>query len=267
MKLLKRIMATVLAVALLAFVPGVNAATAQAATPRTFTVKYVPALSAWRVQMLAQWDDEKENGDLSFLDAYVQDGDSVVVIGGSGSPAFNDFKINAKLANLTLMEVTGGIVVYANKGITDIVVIKGSAASLHGTYDNVYVYDNSAANVNDNVKYLQVSKESSMEMSVTALGTVDRCQIDDRGNVLKTMYNVKANSLRIVKGVDKTDASAYSTTAGSAPASTTTTTNTGSNNNSAAISPKTGDYGYAIWLLLGAAFCFAGAFFARKKIA
>lgn len=268
MKLLKRIFATALAVALIAFVPSAQKATVRAEGPVTYTVKYVSALSEWRVQKLAVWDDGRENGAISFLYNNVKDGDSVVVIGGSGSPNFtDDLKIDAKLANLTLYEVTGGIIVYANKTITDIYVLKGSEASLHGSYDNVYVYDNSSANINNNVKYVQVSKESSMTMNVTAVGTVDRCQIDDRGNVIKTMYNVKANSLRIVNGVDKTDASAYSTTPGAAPSTPSTPSNTGTTNNGGAVSPKTGEDNYAILLFAGMILCFAGAYVTKKKFA
>lgn len=267
MKLLKRILATALAIALLAFVPGFQSATAHAEGPVTYTVKYVPELNEWRVQKLAVWDETRENGAMNYLYYSVKDGDSVVVIGGPGTPANEDpLKIDVQLANLTIYEVVGGIIVYANKGITDIYVLKGSAASLHGTYDNVYVYDNSSANVNSNVKYLQISKESSMEMNVTAVGTVDKCQIDDRGNVLKTMYNVKADSLRVVKGVDKTDPSAYATAPGAAPASSTPSNPAPANtNNGGAISPKTGESSYAIWLLFGAAICFAGAFATKKK--
>lgn len=269
MKLFKKVLLTCIAIAALAFIPGFQSATAKAAD--TYTVKYVPSLSEWRVQKLAQWDDGRENGALSYLYNNAKDGDAVVVIGGSGSPAFSEeLKINAKLANLTLFEVTGGIIVYANQTIKDIYVLKGSSASLHGSYENIYVYDNSAANVNNDVAYLQVSKESSMEMSVTALGTVGHCQIDDRGNVIKHMYNVKAGALSIVKGVDKTDPSAYSTTPTGTPANNAGNAGNAGNNsnqNGANVSPKTGDADYAIWLFIGIACCFAAAFSMKKRLA
>lgn len=270
MKLLKSFLVTCIAIAALVLIPNSQAATAQAAD--TYTVKYVPALSEWRVQKLAQWDDMRENGALSYLYYSIKDGDAVVVIGESGAPALSDLKIDVKLANLTLFGVTGGVVVYANQSIKDIYVLKGSAASLHGSYENVYVYDNSAANVNNDVAYLQVSKETSMEMNVTALGTVGHCQIDDRGTVREHMYNVKAGALSIVKGVNKTDPSAYSTTPTGSPApapapATTTPAGNSSTGNGATVSPKTGDANYAIWLFLGIACCVAAAFSMKKRLA
>ena len=270
MKLFRRVLATVMAVALLAFVPGFNAATAKAEGAVTYSLKYVNSLSEWRVQKLAQWDDGRENGALSFLYNNLKDGDSVVVWGADDAAPLDNLKLDANVTNLTLYGVTKGVVVYANKNIKDIYVVKGSAASLHGTYENVHVFDNCSANINDNVKFVQVSKESSMEMNVTAVGTVDHCQIDDRGNVLTNMYNIKANSLRIVKGENKTDPSTYSTTptgSPAAPATTTPSTPATTTNNGGAIAPQTGENSFAIVLLIGAAICVAGAVITRKKIA
>lgn len=277
MKLFKRIMATALAAALIAFVPGFNAAKVSAAGD-TYSVKYVPDLEEWRVQKLAQWDDTRENGALSYLYGSLRDGDSVVVWGSDSSPYMKDLNLDADVKNLTLYGVTQGIIVHSNKNITDVYVVKGTSVSLHGKYQNVHVYDNCAANVNNDVEFLQVSKDSVMEMNVTAVGTVGHCQIDSKGNVLKDMYNVKADSLRIVKGVDKTDPATYSTTPGaqpaaapaqpaSQPASQPATTTPATTNNGGAVSPKTGEDNYAIWLIAGAAFCFAGAFAAKKKFA
>ena len=259
-----------MAVALLAFVPGFNTATAKAEGAVTYSVKYVNSLSEWRVQKLAQWDDGRENGALSFLYNNLKDGDSVVVWGADDAAPLNELKLDANVTNLTLYGVTKGVVVYANKNIKDIYVVKGSSASLHGTYESVHVFDNCSANINNNVKFVQVSKESSMEMNVTAVGTVDHCQIDDKGNVLTNMYNIKANSLRIVKGENKTDPSTYSTTPTGTPATPSQSapaTTTPATNNGGAIAPQTGENSFAILLLIGAAICFAGAFVAKKRLA
>ena len=98
------------------------------------------------------------------------------------------------------------------------------------------VYDDCSVNVNDDVKFLHISRESKMEMNVAALGTVEHCQVDSRGNVLKDMYNVKAGALKFVKGEDKTDAAAYSTTPTGTPASS-----------GSASTGRYGLQGYSLW--------------------
>ena len=181
-----------------------------AAEPHTYSVKYIPEKGEWRVQQLSSWDSTRENGNMDYLWGNLQDGDSLVILGDENSPAFGDLKIEKKLANLTLFAVTSSIIVYAQQNISEIYVLKGTVASLNGSYDSVYVYDNSACNINNNVKKLQISGETCMKMSVTALGKIDFCQIDNRGNIIATMYNVAPGTLKIVDGENKTDAANYS---------------------------------------------------------
>lgn len=230
-------------------------------------------MNEWRVQKLPAWDSSRETGAMDYLWYNIKEGDSLVIIGDPSAPKFDDLHIKFKLANLTLYGVTSSIIVYAEQNIKEIYVLKGSVASLHGSYDSIYVYDNCACNVNNDVAYLQISGESSMSMNVTALGTVGHCKIDNKGTLIREMYNVKSNTLRVEDGTDKTDASAYSTTASAAPASSTTantapastagTTSTAGGT----VSPKTGEGSFAILLLIGATFCFAGSLVAKKKTA
>ena len=181
-----------------------------ASEPHVYSVKYIPEKDEWRVQQLSSWDSSKENENMDYLWGNLQDGDSLVILGDENSPAFGDLKIDKKLANLTLFAVTSSIVVYANQNISEIYVLKGTVASLNGSYDTVYVYDNSSCNINSDVKKLQISGVTSMKMNVTALGKVDFCQIDYRGNVIATMYNVAPGTLKVVDGELKTDESHYS---------------------------------------------------------
>lgn len=271
MKHMKRIFLSVLVFALVACVPGLGSVKVKAAEPSTYTIKYIPSMDEWRSQKLSTWDDSRENGNLDFVWGNIREGDSLVIIGGEGSPKFDDLHIDFKLANLTLFAVKGSIIVYADQNIKDIYVLKGTVASLHGSYDNVYVYDDCACNVNNDVKYLYVGGESSMKMNVNALGTVEHCKIENKGTVIREMYNVKAKSLSVESGTDKTDPSAYSTTKTATPATTTQSTTSSANAATATTatggiaSPKTGE-GHAFLLLLaGAAFCFAGFGYARKR--
>ena len=271
MKKMKRILATFMAIALIAVLPGVNSITAKAAAPKTFTVKYDEGLAEWRVQMLASWDDAQPNGGLDFLWSYLADGDAVVVLGGSTANLNLTFNVN--LGNLTLYGVTTNAVIYSNASIKDIYVLKGTKASLNGNYENVYVYDNSACNVNNDVKNLYITGESSMTMNVAALGKVDYCKIANGATVLATMYNVQANSLRVTNGTNTTPADTYSTSATDAPATPATPapgagSNAGQSNTGSTrpTSPKTGETG-SMWLLAAGLVCLAGAYAAKKKFA
>ncbi len=181
-----------------------------AAEPHTYTVKYIPEKSEWRVQQSDSWDSSIIDANMDYLWANLQDGDSLTILGDENSPVFGDLKIENKLSNLTLDAVTSGIILYAQQNISEIYVINGTTASLNGSYDSVYVYDNSACNVNNDVKKLIISGNTSMKMSVTALGKVDFCQIHNRGNVLCAMYNVAPGTLRVVDGENKTRSDNYS---------------------------------------------------------
>lgn len=274
MKKLNKILAALLAVLMVAFLPGIGSVKVKAETTHyTYTAKWISSMNEWRTQRLSSWDDSRENGNLDYIWNNIQDGDSLVIVGDSGAPRFEDLHLNRKLANLTLYAVTSGIIVYADQPVTDIYVLKGSEASLHGSYTNVYVYDNSACNINNNVQYLYVGGESSMNMNVTAVGTVGHCKIENKGTLVKEIYNVSANSLKIVNGEDKTDASTYSTTATATTATTatttttTTTTTTGTAATGTGVSPKTGEGYLMILLFAGAVLCFAGFRYARRKAA
>lgn len=272
MKLLKRLLVTCLAIALVAMMPF-GGGSVKAENPHTYTVKWIPEMNEWRVQQLATWDSSRENGDMNYLWGNIQSGDSLVIIGDSTAPKFEDLHIKFNLANLTLFGVTSSIIVYAEQNIKEIYVLKGTIASLHGSYDNIYIYDNCACNVNNDVSYLQISGETSMSMNVAALGTVGHCKIDNKGTLIREMYNVKAGALRVEDGTDKTDPSTYSTTATAAPAAAATTNTTpastaGTTNTAGGtVSPKTGEGSLPILLMVGAVFCLVGTFAARKKAA
>ena len=258
MKLLKRLFLTALAIAALAFVPQANTLTAKAATT-TFTVKYVPENAEWRVQPLSSWDAAKGHGDLGYLYTNVKDGDIIVVVGDSSSPALK-LSVGAKISNLTVYGVTNGVTYETGSEVTDVYVLKGSIATLDGYCKNVHVYDDSSCNVFKDADLVQACKESAMTMNISAVGTVGHYQTVDNGKVLKDYYNFAANTLRVEKGELKTNAANYSTTATATATGTTT-------NNGASVSPKTGENSYAMLLFAGAIFCFAGAFVTRKKIA
>ena len=264
MKLFKRILATALAIALVAIVPS---APKVRAAGTTFTVKYLTSLLEWRVQPLADFDEGKGTGDLGYLYSNVKDGDTVVIVGDASAPAL-ELSVGAKLNNVTIYGAPNGVTFKSGSEVTDAYVLKGSIATLDGTFKNVHVYDDSSCNILKNADLVQACKESKMEMNIVAVGTVAHFQTVDNGKVLKDYYSFGANTLRVEKGELKTAATSYSTTATVSGTTTPATSNAGStstSNGGAAVSPKTGETGYAFLLLTGAALCMAGAAFCKKK--
>lgn len=172
-----------------------------AAETRSYTVRYVPEKGEWRVQQRNSWDPSAESNNIDYLWGNIQDGDWVYIIGDEYSPAFGDLKIYKKLANLFIFAVTGGINIDSTQEISDVYVLKGTVATLSGIYETVRVYDDSSCNINCDVKKLLVSGETCMKMNINVSGKVDFCQIEDRGNVIDTIYNAGPGEIVFVDGV------------------------------------------------------------------
>lgn len=172
-----------------------------AAEPHTYIVRYVPEKREWRSQKLSSWDNSEENYNMDYLWGNLQDGDTLTISGDENSPTFGDLKIVKKLAKLTLYAVRSGIIVYSESAINEVYVLKGTSATLNGQYDTIYVYDDSSCEINNDVSKLQISGETCMKMNVTAHGMVGYCQIDDRGNVIYTVFNAEPDTLKVVDGV------------------------------------------------------------------
>jgi len=269
MKLFKRILATTLAIALVALLPQASMKVKAAGT--TYSIKYVASYGEWRAQPLSSWDLSKGTGDMPYLYANIKDGDTLVVLGETGAPNLTDLKISVKLENLTIYGVTTGVNFTTNAEVKDVYVLKGSVASLNGTCKNVYIYDDSVCNVMNDAELISMNKEASMKMNVAAVGKVAHVQFVDNGTVLSDTYNYAANSLRVEGGENKTPTASYSTTpSGSAGAATGTATSSSSStttSSGAPASPKTGENATMIILFAGAVLCFAGAAYSKKKIA
>ncbi|MBR3468795.1 MAG: LPXTG cell wall anchor domain-containing protein [Lachnospiraceae bacterium] len=271
MKLFKRILATTLAIALVALLPQATMKVKAAGT--TYSLKYVPSMSEWRAQPLSSWDLSKGTGDLAYLYQNIKDGDTLVILGETGAPNLTDLKISAKLENLTIYNVTTGVTFSTTAEVKDVYVLKGSVASLNGTCKNVYIYDDSICNVMNDAELISMNKESSMKMNVAAVGKVAHVQFVDNGRVLSDTYNYAANSLRVENGENKTPTTSYSATPtnfGSSSGSGSGSGNSssgGSSTNNGSTSPKTGENATMIILFAGAVLCFAGAAYSKKKIA
>lgn len=262
MRKIKKTLSLVLAAALL-LLPDAFAITASAEEePATYCIRYLENENAWRTQKLSVWDDSRENAGLEFVTNNIKEGD-LLVIEGNGQKDLR-LEINVRLNNVTVMN-GGPVVVTAKNGIDHCFILKNSVAAINGDITNAYVYDNGRCNLNDNVTNLYLQGEPKLEGTVVVGGTVSYAKFAEEDRTLHEFYNFAAGTFVTEKGIVKTDASQYSTTAPSqsAPAPAPAAPSADEYDEV----PKTGENNSVLWLLCIGIGCLAasGYILLRKK--
>lgn len=279
MKKIKKLV-SLFAAALLCLMPfGNTTLTAYAAEPVTYYVKYVPDIDEWRYQVGSSWNDQNNHRELYYLKLDIKDGD-LVVVNGIGNL---ELELSAHLSNLTILHANQ-VNITAN-GIDHCYVLKNSCAVINSDVTNAYVYGTTVCNFNKNVTTMEIFSDGGVHATVGCIGTVTHLKGLEGNERPYECFNFAANTLSIVDGTLKTDASHYSTTSTAATtANTVTNTDTSATNTTAntpapsapAASttvasgeyddvPKTGDSFAAMWLLGTAALCFFGSHLLRKE--
>lgn len=252
-KILSIMAALVLCLTPLFAVPMTANATENA--PVTYYLKYVPSLSQFRYQH-GSWVEGQEHWDIALMKLNIKDGDLVVI--DDTENAGIKLEVNVTLDNVTV--VHGNNVVVAAKSIKDFYALNGSTSAISGNITNAYVYDNSLANFNSNVKNLSVinSKGDLLESTVAVAGTCDHVIASGKSYKHFELYNFKANTLLIDKGTLKTAAGNYSTT----PSASSPSTSSDSEYDDV---PKTADNRFnPLWLLGLFVVCSFGGVAIRK---
>lgn len=278
MKKIKKILSLLFAVSLLVLLPFNNSLTVSAAEPVTYSLKYLPEKGAWRYQVGSPWEDDKEHRDLYYLGELIQDGDYVVIYGGSGVLSTLDFAV--RLGNLTTVAASE-VVISASGGIEECYILENSTVAVNGNVNLAYVYNNACVTFNNNVTTMQAIGTKEFLVDVTCLGSAGHVTASNPEKTLFDIYNVAAGKLQIEDGQLKTDAAHYTTTApAQAPASDETVSSetditqdaqTDASANQTTSSdeyddvPKTGE-SYIPYLLLGIAFvCLSGSRLLQKS--
>ncbi len=229
---------------------------ANASTPTTYHVKYVPALNELRVQKNL-WQDGQEHWALHVMTSEIKDGDILVVDNTGGLGA--DISVDVRLSNLTVGSDT--LVLISAKSIDNYYGIKNSSASVSGNVTNAYVYDNSVANFNSSVGTLNVLSENQeiLSSTVAIAGTCDHLIASGKSYKHYEFYNFKTNTLRITNGTLTTIADNYSKTPSATPS--LPATNSGEYDDV----PKTGDaLVNPLWLIMLSAIFFTGSIVVKK---
>ena len=261
MKKMTKLVSMLLVAALLVITPGLGTLSAKAAGPLTYSLGYDTNLNEWRWQINPTFDPTLGNEPISKLDAYVKDGD-IIVIYNEGTPDGVTFNVSARLSNLTIIGTGAGVSLPYAGGIDEFFALKGSVAAINSTIKKAYVYDDSRVTFNQNVESLEIISAPTVYNAITAAGTVGHAKSHYEGNVHYEVYNVAAGKFVSEYTVLQTDPQYYSTTptgttATTAPAAPSTTTSTSSGEYDDV--PKTGEISY-IYMLLGLSMiCFIGS--------
>ena len=263
MKSIKKIAATLFAVAVLALLPNANAFRSQAAEPVTYAVKYVSDEQGWRYQPnTATYDDSLGGGPISILRTELKDGDLVVIYNDLGTNSYLDLG-SANLSNLTYTQNTKTSFVFAGS-VKDCYVLGGSTGTVNCNVENAYVYDTVVFNFNGNVKEMYVEAGDNLRSSIGSEGTVKHLYVfsSSRDAILLNHYDFVKGALYIQEGVFLPQGAFL--TAQDHDAGLTLLPDEAPGSSSASSGeyddvPKTGQSNLYLWLLCASAMCFAGS--------
>lgn len=279
MKKFKALVTTMAVAAMLVLLPDATAATANAATPKNYAVKYCADENDWRYQEGSEFDDDEQARELYYLLQDLKDGDTVAVYNDDCTTAPMLDLGNVKLGNLTICRVASAAVLTG--GVSECHILAGSYCAVNGNVDNAYVYDVATVTFNNNVDTLVATAErSDFNSSISCAGTVwhfhaystndprtfydlynfdeGKFSVDD-GNLVTEYYFYDQYA---VKGATNQTAAATTPTA-TTPTATTpaATTATGVYDEV----PKTGESPLIFYFLGAAVLCMAGSLTLRRR--
>ncbi len=255
MKKIKKLL-LVLAAFVMCVIPVLSTPmTANAAEPVTYYVKYLPDLAIWRFQ-IGGWSDSGYHRDLWFLKEEIKDGDHLVIDG----EAEVHLTVDANLGSLTVSK--SSLAVIGATSIDTVYTLDNSVSSITGNVSKAYVYDQSTANFNSNVTYLEIIRDRAdlLEATVAVAGTVDQAKAHGANYTHFILYSFKANTFYLENGLLKTAPGNFSYTA---PVVAPTPSAPAGSYDSV---PKTGDLRFnPLWLVGLAAVCLVGGYFVKRK--
>lgn len=227
--------------------------------PITYYLKYLEDMDEWRYQQLTAWDDSDNHGPLSYVLAYIKDGDTVVV---NGEESIN-LELEVHLKNLTILNAN--TVFVSAKGIDEVYQHDGVCV-FNTDVKDAYIYDTSVCNFNKNVTNLNIIGTDDINAQVGVVGKAGHVKGYDNHKVYYECYNFAPETVCIINGALHTDPAHYSTTPSGSAVSGTTAPSTGNSSASGDYDdvPKTGESHMIFWLTGIAAICLLGSYKLRK---
>lgn len=238
--------------------------TVQAEEPVTYFVKYVDANNEWRYQT-GEWKEGGFHRELYYLQQFIKDGDLIVVDDGSHELKL---EVNVRLSNVTIVNSPAAVI--TAKSFDKVYVLNNSTCAFNGDVEYAELYDAATVNFNNNVGFIDIKSERNDNLSanLSVVGTVDHIRASGKSYMHFEKYSFAANTLRVEKGILKTDKAYYSDTAPATTPAPSTNTNTASGTTSSEYDdvPKTGDIRFnPLWLVMIAGVCLAGAYRLKKN--
>ena len=201
MKGIKKLIAVVMAAAMLTLLPNVNMLKANAAEAVTYAVKYMPNVGKWCYQEKTSTFDEKvPYMEVDSLRQLIKDGDLVVVYNDSDDAKSLDLgKVN--LSNLTYAQNTKWSMVYAGS-VRDCYVLGGTAGTVNCYVENAYLYDTVTFNFNSNVNNMIIYGGDKISSSIGTMGTVGHMSAYDAAeNRVFNFYDFQAGVFYLENGI------------------------------------------------------------------
>lgn len=214
----KKLIAALMAVALLCLVPGGYTMKVEAASdkPVTFAVKYVDdgnGKKDWRYQEgTSTFDDSKYDKSLYYLRLSLREGDYVVVYNSSDTTEKLDLG-STPLGNLTVVNTAVFTSIHSGD-IENCYILTDANCAINADVKNAYIYGDSLTNFNGDVEELQLmnTKDKSLSCTVGCGGVVHHLYAESsHGRVYYDLYDFDEASFEVRDGVLTTKKRYYST--------------------------------------------------------
>lgn len=274
----KTLVSTLMAVLLLALLPGSSLLTAHAAEAKTYSVKFIGgSINDWRYVEGSTFDDNAYQRELYCLNLELKEGDAVVVY--PGDPNAQELHLaDVVLGNLTVAQNATATIFTG--GVKDCYVLAGACTAINGNVTNAFLYDAVICNFNNNVLDMTLYYSDTRSSNISCAGTVGHFRSETYAGVTNTeCFDIPTNCMQITDGSyqilrsSPTASEAYlaakngSTAApAEAPAQSTDTVQTPTADADEYDEvPKTGDFNAVVPLVCAAVLFFAGSCYLYRK--
>lgn len=264
MKKIKIFVAILAAVTALVLLPDASAATAEAAEPVTYAVKYYEETDEWLYWANTSiYSEDINGGSLYYLLQNLKDGDSVVVYNYSANTGAELNLGSVNLYNLTYAQGTTWAIVHVGS-VQECYVLGGTSGTINCNVENAYVYDTVTFNFNRNVTNLYLYASDEIHSSVGVKGKVGHLLAitppgQNPSGVYFNYYDFPANTLYFADGTFTPTSTNFNTEEEHA----SNAAKTASSDEYDAV-PKTGQSNLYLLLLCASAICFAASQAVRR---
>lgn len=207
----KKMIAMLMAAAILCLIPGGYSMKVSAEEPVTFAVEYLEGSREWRYQAYTStFDSSKSHRELYYLRRAIKPGDYVVVYNSSDYSEPLDLG-TTPLGNLTVKETRKFTSIFSGD-IENCYILTGANCSINANVKNAYCYGSSLSNFNKDVEEMRlIGDDNGLACTVGSSGVVDHLyattSVGDR--VFYDLYDFEKDSFLVQNGALATEYTKY----------------------------------------------------------